>query len=137
VANVGSRRPGLAHGDVIGTKACQGPAAVGCGALGIHVDRDFDLVRAELDAVAVAQLLRRTLAYRVAGAVEKRAVGAEIVQFPIADAVDQPAVPLRQMTLGIGDDPFIVAAPADGEFAAADLTSLGCHVVGTADHDEL
>jgi hypothetical protein len=41
------------------------------------------------------------------------------------------------MTLGIGDDPFIVAAPADGKFAAADLTSLGCHVVGTANHYEL
>ena len=43
----------------------------------------------------------------------------------------------RMGALGIGDDPFIVPAPADGEFAAAHLTSLGCHVVGTADHDKL
>ena len=137
VANVGARRQRLAHRNVVRAKACQGPAAVGRGAFRVLVDRDFDLVQAELDAIAVAQLLRRALAYRVAGAIEKRAVGTEIMQFPIADAVDQSAVPLRQVTLGIGDDPFIVPAPADGEFAAAHLTSLGCHVVGTADHDKL
>ena len=62
VANVGSRRHGLAHGNVIGTKACQGPAAIRRGALGVLVDHDFDLIEAELDAVAVAQLLRRALA---------------------------------------------------------------------------
>ena len=137
VAKVGSRRAGLAQGDVIRTKACQGPAAVGRGPLRVLVDRDFDLIQAELDAVAVAQFFCRALAYRVAGAVEKRAVGTEIMQFPVADAVDQSTVPFRQVTFGIGDDPFIVAAPADGKFAAAHLASFWRHVVGTADHDEL
>ena len=59
------------------------------------------------------------------------------MQFPVADAVDQPAVPLRQMALGIGDDPFVVLAPADRKLTAADLTSFGRHVVGAAYHDKL
>ena len=101
------------------------------------VDDHFDLVKAELDPVAMAQLLAGALADGIAGLVEERAVGAEILQFPFTDAVGELAVLFRQVTIRIGDDSLIVLPPAYGELAAANLAPLGRHVVGTADHDKL
>jgi hypothetical protein len=43
---------------------------------------------------------------------------------------------LRQMTLGVGDNPFVVLAPAYGKLAAVNLASLRGHIVGAADHDK-
>jgi hypothetical protein len=119
--------------------ASQRSAAVGYRSLPVLVDDHLELIEAELDPVTAAKLLGRAAAYRFGGLVEKRAIGAEIMQFPIANAraINQPAMPLRQMALGIGDDPSIVLAAADGKLAAADLASLGRHVVRTADHDKL
>ena len=101
------------------------------------VDDHFDLVEAELDPIAMAQLLAGALPDGIAGLVEERAVGAVILQLPFADAVDELAVLLRQVTVRIGDDPLIVLPPAYGELAATNLAPLGRHVVGTADHDKL
>ena len=101
------------------------------------VDDHLDLVEAELDPVAIAQLLAGALADGVAGLVEERAVGAEILHLPLADAVDELAVLLRQVTVRIGDDPLIFLPPAYGELAAANLAPLGRHVVGATDHDKL
>ena len=134
---IGARRHGIAHGKVVATQAGQRALAVARRALLVLVDHHFELIEAELDAVAVAQLGRRALADRFAGPVEERAVRAEVMQLPVADAVDQPTVPFRQVALRIGDDPFVVLAAAYGKFAAADLAPLGRHVVGTANHDKL
>ena len=101
------------------------------------LDGHLDLVEPEFDPVAAAHGVARAPPDRIVSVVEKRAVGAVVVQFPPTADVEELAMLLRQMTIGIDNDPLIVVSPANREFAAADLSPFGRHIVGTADRNEL
>ena len=127
----------MAQAEIVAIRAGQEAVAVGRdGARPPLVEDHLDLVEAELDPIAVPDLLGRAFADRVGRLVDERAVGAEILECPIAVLVDQPAMALRQVALGIGHHPVAVAPPSDGELSTMDLASFWSHVVGATDRNE-
>jgi hypothetical protein len=97
---------------------------------------DLDLVGAQAQPVAVAQIAGLAAADRLALTVHKGAVGRKIGDLPSAGIEGDNAVALREAAFGIGEDPVVFRAAADRELAAGDRTRFRCDVVGTAQHRE-
>ena len=98
------------------------------------LDMHLDLVGAEREPVAAAQLAALAAADRVGLAVQKRAVGREIGDLPAAREEGEDAMALRQRALGIGQDPVVFRSTADRELATGHRARLRRNIVGAAQH---
>ena len=98
------------------------------------LDMHLDLVGAEREPVAAAQLAAFAAADRVGLAVQKRAVGREIGDLPAAREEREDAMALRQRALGIGQDPVVFRSTADRELATGHRARLRRNIVGAAQH---
>src|SRR4051794_32343847 len=98
------------------------------------LDMHLDLIGAERESVAAAQLAALTAADRIGLAVQKRTIGRVIGNLPTTREKGEDAVALRKGTFGIGQDPVVFRSTADRELATGHRARFRRNFVGAAQH---
>ena len=96
----------------------------------------LDLIGADGDAVAIAQLAYRLAADRRRVAIEGGAVGGGVGDLPVAAAICDGEMVFGEQSLGIGQDPVHARAAADAELAAHDRAGLRRYGIGATQDGE-